>query len=185
MLLLITASGIARACDCPSDSLSEKLIRSYDFIFSGKVIAVSGCDKNAHVTFQIEQLFKGKSFATTAVEFDCTSDCQMSFVPGEEWIIYSNYVSYGNAKVEFCSLSRKKMSPGEDDFNTISHGMDFDSEKKKLLVMFGEQKLNKVDPKSEQHHELIHPNGMQTLLYLIGGFAGLVLFYFLGKKFLK
>ena len=185
ILFLIAGSDFVRACDCPSDSLSEKRIQSYEFIFTGKVVAVSGCDKNAHVTFEIQELFKGKSFKSASLEFDCLSDCQMSFSPGEEWIIYSNYVSYGTGKIEFCSLSRKKMSSSENDFYTLSHGLDFESERKKLLSLFGTQEFNIADPKAEMHHELIHPDRFQFVIYLAGGLAGLLLIYFLGKKFLK
>lgn len=185
IVLLLAVSGWIRACDCPPEAVNETTMRSYDFIFSGKVLAVSGCDKDAQVTFEIQQLYKGKSYATSSVQFDCLSDCQMSFVPGEEWIIYSDYVLYGQGQVKFCSLSRKKIADAKEDFYNISHGMDFESEKQMLLNIFGEQKLNVKDPKQEQHHQLIHPEGMQIVWYLAAGLAGLAAFYFLGKKFLK
>lgn len=185
IFLLFAGWESARACDCPPETPTESAMRSYDFIFSGKVIAISGCDKIAHVTFSVDELYKGKSFASASLEFDCTSDCQMNFAPGEEWIIYADYVSYGKAKVEFCSLSRKKNAVNAEDFYQVSHGMDYNSEKNLLLKTFGKQTLNIVDQQATQHHELIHPKGMQIIWYLAAGLAGLGLFYFLGKKFLK
>ncbi|CAN5182028.1 hypothetical protein BH09BAC5_BH09BAC5_20830 [soil metagenome] len=173
------------ACDCKSLPLSLDAIKSDELIFIGDVIAISGCDKTAKATFEVKELFRGKCFKNTIVEFDCSSDCQMSFAPGQTWIIYSKYKKYGEVEVNFCGFSRMKMKNANEDYNTIVHGMSFEDEVIWLKKNLGDKEINSKDFAQEQHHENIHPNGMQTLYYLFAGFLGLVVFYLLGRKFLK
>jgi hypothetical protein len=173
------------ACDCQMAALKMETLASYELIFYGKVIAVSGCDEKAKAHFSVEKLFKGKCFPSTDVEFDCSSDCQMSFSPGQTWIIYATYEKYGEPKVEFCSYSRQQFSKETDDYNTTTHGMTFADELTWLEKNLGLQKLNEKDIQSQQHHENIRPEGYDFLWYLAFGLIGLIAIYFLNKKFLK
>lgn len=173
------------ACDCKMIPLSKGAIASCEFIFLGKVVAISGCDRTSKASFSIQELFRGKSFANTEIEFDCSSDCQMSFAPGQTWLIYATYKSYGAAEVNFCSYSRQQFANEKDDYNTAVHGMDFSTEEIWLKENLGLLALNSKDPLAEQHHENIHPNGFQTLYYLGSGFLFLALAYFVGRKYLK
>ncbi len=173
------------ACDCQMAAVSTQSISPYELIFYGKVVAVSGCDVNAKVNFTVEKLFRGKCFPSTSVQFDCSTDCQMSFSPGQTWIIYATYEKYGEPKVEFCSYSRQQFANEKDDYNTVAHGMDFSNELAWLEKNLGIQKLNEVDIQSQQHHENIRPQGYEFLWYLGFGFVGLIVIYFLTQKFLK
>ena len=172
-------------CVCQLVPVSEKAIASSEFIFLGKVIAISGCDKTAKASFSVQELFRGKSFANTEIEFDCSSDCQMSFVPGQTWLIYAKYKSYGKAEVEFCGYSRQQFANEKEDYNTPIHGMTFGEEEIWLKKILGLQSLNVKDPIAEQHHENIRPQGFQVLYYLGFGFIALIAIYFVGRKFLK
>jgi hypothetical protein len=173
------------ACDCQTIPVSLETIKPAELIFIGEVSAISGCDKTSKATFHVKELFRGKCFENTAIEFDCTSDCQMSFAPGQTWIIYATYKKYGEAEVQFCSYSRQQFAAEAEDFNTAVHGMSFTEEEAWLKKNLGVQQLNVKNTEAEQHHENIRPEGMQTLWYLVAGFLGLVLFYFIGRKFLK
>jgi hypothetical protein len=173
------------ACDCKTIPLSEASIKNVELIFLGDVVAVSGCNGTSKVSFHVKELYRGKCFEETSIEFDCSSDCQMSFVPGQTWLIYATYKKYGEAIVDFCSYSRQQFASEKDDFNTIAHGMNFSDEKNWLKKTVGIQKLNVKDVGYEQHHENIRPQGFEILWYLAAGFIGLLVFYFLGRKFLK
>ena len=173
------------ACNCSMDAVSVETIKKFDLIFIGKVAAISGCDKRAEVSFSVQKLFRGKCFPETALEFDCTSDCQMNFAPGETWIIYANYTAYGKAEVQFCSYSRQQFANEKEDYNTSVHGMNFTEELNWLTKNLGEQKLNEKDIQAEQHHENLRPQGYWVLFYLGGGLLGLIAFYFLSRKFLR
>ena len=175
----------AFACDCKNVALSLKSISSYELIFYGKVVAVSGCDKNAHANFNVEQLFRGKCYPSTDLQFDCTTDCQMSFSPGQTWIIYATYEKYGKPKVDFCSYSREQFANEKEDYNTVVHGMDFSDELIWLKKNLGEQKLDVVDIQAQQHHENTRPQGYEFLIYLALGFVGMIVIYFIVQKFLK
>ena len=184
-LIFIAFQQKASACNCNAVVTDEKSIRQYDFIFLGKVIATSGCDKTSKAKFVVDELFRGKSYATTEVEFDCSSDCQMSFLPGQVWIIYANYTGYGQSKVDFCSLSRMQFDNEKDDFNSASHGMSFKDEVLFLETKLGKQKLNEVDKIDQQHHENIIPNPVQATIALVCGIVGVLLLYFIVRKVLR
>ena len=173
------------ACDCVTNPVNLETIKSAELIFIGEVVAISGCDITSKATFSVKELFRGKTFANETVEFDCSSSCQMSFAPGETWLIYATYKKYGESEVSFCSFSRKKFSNESDDYYTATHQMNFSEEEAFLKKNLGLQKLNEKEPETEQHHENIRPEGYQILWYLGGGFIALIFFYFIGRKFLK
>jgi hypothetical protein len=183
--LALLLSPALFACKCAMPPFSEETVKPYEFVFYGKVVAVSGCDKTAKVKFTIIELFRGKSFETTELEFDCASDCQMSFSPGEEWLIYSNYENYGQARVELCSFSRKKIDGETGDYNAFNNGMSFADEKKWLEEKLGVQKLNEKDMIDRPHHENARPEGMNVVWTMLIGFAILGVFYFVVRKFIR
>jgi hypothetical protein len=185
VLLCFFCGTAANACKCSFDSLSLQNIKSSELIFLGEVSAVSGCSGTSKATFTVKELFRGKCYQNVAVEFDCTSDCQMSFAPGQTWIIYATYKKYGEPVTEFCSFSRQKMPAGEEDFNSSWHGKTFDEEEAWLKKNLGLQELNERNPIDDQHHENIRPTGYETLWYLGGGFLALIVLYFISRKFLK
>ena len=183
-VLAILLSGLkANACDCGNGLLTLDAIKSSELIFLGDVSAVSGCNGTSKATFNVQELFRGKCYRNVAVEFDCSSDCQMSFAPGQTWIIYATYKKYGEPEVKFCSYSRQLIA-GED-YNTIAHGMDFNAEKSWLEKNLGLHELNIKAPGDDQHHENIRPEGYEALWYLGGGFLALIALYFISRKFLK
>lgn len=185
-ILLIFSFQKMTACDCQMANVSMDAISKYELIFVGKVVATSGCqDGNAKVNFSVEKLFRGKCYPATDVEFDCSTDCQMSFIPGQTWIIYATYEKYGESKVNFCSYSRQQFSNETEDYNTSTHGMSFSNEAAWLEKNLGVQKLNEKDVQMDQHHENIRPQGYTFLWYYGFGLLGLVAIYFFSKKFLK
>ncbi|MDQ3111776.1 MAG: hypothetical protein M3R17_17950 [Bacteroidota bacterium] len=185
LFLLLLVSSVAIACKCDTPPFSADVLKSYELIFTGEVTAISGCDKTANVTFAVKELYKGKCFANVSVEFDCSSSCQMSFEPGQAWIIFATYKKYGEAEVNLCSHSRRKFVEEKDDFYLQMSGMTFEETQASLKKNLGVQELNVKAPEAEQHHENIRPGGYETLWYLAAGFIALIAFYFLGRKFLK
>lgn len=173
------------ACDCKTIPLTKESIESVELIFLGKVVALSGCDKTAKVSFSVDELYRGKCFANVEIEFDCTSDCQMSFNPGQTWIIYATYKKYGEAEVNFCSYSRQLFANEKSDYNTVIHGLTFSDEKNWLHKNLGLQVLNVKEDAMNQHHENERPDGYKFLWYLGAGFFGLIFIYFISKKLLK
>ncbi len=185
LLVLFLSSSEAYACKCDFVPVSMESIKQYELIFYGEVVAISGCDKTAKATFTIKELYRGKTFANTQVEFDCSSSCAMNFAPGQTWLIFSTYKKYGEAEVGFCSHSRERFAEGTEDYNASAYGMSFAEEQEWLKKNLGIQSLNEKSVEAEQHHENIRPGGSQTLIYLGVGLLAVVLFYFIGRKFLK
>lgn len=182
---LLLAAPALWACKCVQEPVSEKTIAPYDFIFYGKVIATSGCDGTSRVKFLVEELYRGSSYGSTELEYDCSSDCQMSFSPDEDWLIYASFTGFDKGKVEFCSYSRMQPGAGEEDFNTVNHGMDFKTEKAWLQSKLGVKPLKEREVVEQQHHENLKPQGMNVIWMMAIGFGTLALFYFITRKFLR
>ncbi|CAN5906116.1 hypothetical protein BH11BAC7_BH11BAC7_33720 [soil metagenome] len=183
LFLLIAANVFA--CKCESQPFTMEGIKQYELIFTGTVVAISGCDKTSKATFTVNELYKGKCFENVAVEFDCSSSCGMSFQPGETWIIFATYKKYGEPEVNLCSHSRRKFADEKDDFYLQTSGLSFIDAATFLKKNLGIHAVNTKNVEAEQHHENIRPDGSQTLLYLGAGLLALVAFYFLGRKFFK
>lgn len=179
----------AYACKCEGfKPLSTETLKPYEFIFSGRVTAVSGCKEGeqATVRFTIDTLFRGKAFAETDVLFDCSSSCAMSFAPGERWTIYATYQKYGVGQVMLCSPSRKLTPAGTPDFYTDMHGGGtYASEAAWLAKNLGIIPLNTDADKTTNTRELIKPKGLESLWLYLGGAAGVVALFFVLKRFLK
>jgi hypothetical protein len=172
-------------CNCTLIPVSDNAIAPYELIFKGKVLSVSGCDKTANVTFEIQELYVGKSFATVEIAYDCSSACKMTFAPGETWLVYATYESYGKAKTEYCSHTRMLYPDDENDMNTIGHGMTFDEEIAWLKKKFGVQELNDESMAVDMHHKNIIPKGYTVLWYLGIGLVVVVAAYFVGRRFFR
>ncbi|HTL81135.1 MAG TPA: hypothetical protein VL651_05500 [Bacteroidia bacterium] len=185
LFILLSFSFRAFACTCDDEPLTVAELAKYDLIFTGKVVAVSGCSKESQVKFLITKLYKGKAFESTEIQFDCTSDCSLSFAPDQTWIIYATYFEYGKAVVHFCSLSRMKIDDMANDHYAQERKLSFDEELSFLEKNLGVQPFNVIKVEDTQHHELLHPTPWQTILLLIASLAGLGVFYYVVKRMLK
>ncbi len=181
-LLLLTQVHLL-ACTCEElVVLSKAEVGKYAMVFVGTVTSVEQFDKEGAAHFKIESLFKGKSFAETAVYFDNKTDCQMSFAAGETWIIYANYRGYGQPEVKFCSRSRKQQNKSQD---VDVSGMSFSDEKNWLFVNIGVQPFNEKKVSPQDQRKLVLPKGMERLWLYLGGIAGILVIGVLVKRFLR
>lgn len=178
--LLVLPLGVM-ACDCPQGKApTVKELEAYELIFEGKVDSVTHCkDGTALAWFHVADVFKGNAFTSFPVVFDCSSDCQMSFVAGETWMIFATAgKQYQTAATEFCSRSRKQPKAGEQDLYSVSSGgLTYDQEKNFLAQNFSahapkERKAEQLMPKN------IIPRGYTPLWWLLGSFVALILLYF-------
>src|SRR4051812_34424948 len=93
-IFLLFSSSLLSACECPPLSpVTKELCDHYDVIFFGRIDSVALCDTkgNAVAFFTIVELYKGNSEKRIKINFDCSSECLMSFAKNEEWLIYANY----------------------------------------------------------------------------------------------
>src|SRR5687767_5666975 len=83
---------IAFSCECPPvGKLTKEQAETYHLIFRGEVVSVTGNT----ALFSAAAVYKGPAEKSFQVLFDDSTDCRMAFAKGEEWIIYSNYESFG------------------------------------------------------------------------------------------
>lgn len=182
----ILHSSFLISCQCPITTLSMEECDKYGIIFRGRIVKDSLFDaKKGEVTFEVLELYRGVISSTFKVLFDSGDECAQVFSVGEEWIIYSNYKQATNAKMDWCSRSRKYFKNDKLDFYTVTYGNDYDDELKFLREKLGLHKpLVPTDAKPDWQGNKL-PTQTQFIVYLLISMAAVVLFIFLFKKYFK
>jgi hypothetical protein len=184
LLLAILVQLTVFACECEAlKPLSKAETDAYEFIFTGKVVDVQQFDENGLAKFEIQAIYKGKSYSQTSVSFDNLTDCQMSFSTNEVWIIYANYKEYGKPELVFCSRSRKLNADPSLDKDVL--GISFTAELDWLKKNLGIQAFNEKKETKESERKLILPTGLERLWLYLGGLVVLVGIWLLVRKLLN
>lgn len=157
----------------------------YEIIFRGKIVSVKDCgDKFGEAIFEIEELYKGNATKEFKVLFECDVECAQKFNPGEEWIIYSRYKQIDNAKMDWCSRSRKYFKVDKEDFYAVTYGNDYYDEVKFLHKNLGVHRfLTDKNPQDGSRNKI--PDKQGFIIALLCSLAGLVLFYYLFNRFFR
>jgi hypothetical protein len=180
------------ACECPpAEPLSKSLADKYDVIFYGRVDSIKSCSADGIGTayFTIVNLYKGAAEQHVALDYDCTSECLMSFSKDEEWIIYSVYQRFDLLTVSLCSPSRKKVIIGETDHFEAISGKSFDDENNFLKQSFGthsfssHNELNDRQKEMQPHNE--QPSEPGKLWLLLISVLVLAAIFIVIKKFFR
>lgn len=173
------------ACQCPATSLSMEECSKYEIIFKGKVSKVINCgSKFGEAFFEVQELYKGNAAETFKVLFECNVECAQKFTVGDEWIIYSRYKQIDNAKMDWCSRSRKYFKIEQEDYYTVNYGNDYYDEVKFLQENLGLHRLLNEN-KNRTENRNIRPDSKQMIIILIASLAAIVLFYYLFNRFFR
>jgi hypothetical protein len=173
------------SCQCPLTQLSLEECNKYEIIFKGKILTVIDCnDKFGEAMFEVEELYKGNATKEFKVLFECDVECAQKFRPGDEWIIYSRYKQIDNAKMDWCSRSRKFFKVDKEDFYTFTYGNDYYDEVKFLREKLGLHRLL-ANKKNQEDNRNKRPNTTQMVWVLVCSLVGIVLFYYLFNRFVK
>ena len=183
VFLLFLLAGESRACKCAEhNDLTVAGCKVYDLIFQGRVDSIGLCKEGYAIAYMsVEALFKGKSFSDIEVRYDCASDCQMNFAKGEEWIIYAQYFKYGKAEINFCSRSRKKISAGDDYYESLNH-ISYINELRFLNKHFGIQNQEVKEKGGMAERTLIQPTAYWKLWLLLISLLVMYVIMYLVKK---
>ncbi len=169
--------------------ISKEGCKAYNVIFYGKVDSVSSCDTKGMSTafFTIKELYKGSVSQNIKVNFDCSSDCLMSFEKGEEWIIYGTYQKFDLLTVKLFEHSRKHFKDEKDDFYFPDANRTFDEEKQFLKNELGIQPfiiqndLNEQQKIFKPHND--QPSDWAKLWLLLTSLVTMaIILYFTRKK---
>ena len=178
IIFFIQCGLMSIACDCPLSALSLDECNKYEIIFKGKITSVLNSNsKLGEAIFEVEELYKGNATKTFKILFDSQENCSQPFVMGQEWIIYSRYKQIDNAKIDWCSRSRKHFNNEQDDFYTITYGNDYDDEVSFLRKNLGLHRfLAGSENNTGNRNEL--PNVKQSIIIVVSSILALLLFYF-------
>jgi hypothetical protein len=184
IILLILSCKLSHACQCPISSLTDKETGKYDIIFKGKIKSVKLNKEHSEAIFSIDELYKGLLAQDFKILFNDADACKIELRAGDEWIIYSNYHQIDNAKLDFCSRSRKFFKNSKEDFFAETTGISYEEELRYLQTNLGLHKLMKENPNRVENRNII-PSSNQSIIIIICSILGLIFFYVLINKFFK
>lgn len=184
IILFVFVGRFAQACQCPVTSLNEAELAKYDIIFKGKIKSVKLNKAKSEALFAVSELYKGMVSIEFTLLFDDADVCKLELRPGDEWVIYANYHQIDNAKLDFCSRSRKFFKNVREDFFEETTGVSFDEEVHYLQTKLGLHKPLKENPNKVENRNIL-PNTNQMILGFICSLLGLFLFYWLFNRFFK
>lgn len=173
------------ACDCPFSKLGMAECNKYEIIFRGRIKSLLVSDsKFSEAIYEISELYKGNATKLFKVLYSNTEECSQALVVGQEWIIYANYKQLNNAKLDWCSRSRRAFNNAKEDFYTITFGNDYDDEIKFLQQNLGIHRFLSGSIKQNGNRNQL-PNNQQSIFIALFSVFALILFYYLFNKFFK
>lgn len=189
LFLSLLISFYSSACECKDFvSITKELCSEYDVIFLGTVDSVSACNEKGFSVayFSIAELYKGNVKKQVQINFDCNTECMMSFAKGEEWLIYSLYEKFDHLNVSICGHSRKKVDDETLDIYSVNAKRTFEKEKEFLKTAFGvqnfiqENDLNNQQDKVGPRNEL--PSNWRKLALLLVSVLAMGIVYYITRK---
>ncbi len=183
-ILFVCTVKLIFACQCPVTELSEKELNKYDLIFKGTIQSVKLNKEKSEALFLIEELYKGNAAASFKIYFNDLDNCKLELRAGDEWIIYTNYHQVDNAKLDFCSRSRKFFKVAKEDFFAVTTGISYEEELRFLQTTLGLHKLLKDNPNKVENRNII-PSSNQFIVIIICSILGVLLIYVIVNKLFK
>jgi len=177
-ILFILFSASSFSCDCPLDlpPVSLETVKNYDVIFYGKVDSVSPCTTKglAIAYFTISELYKGQISQHQAINFDCSSECMMSFAKGEKWLIFSHFQRFDELLVNFCEHSKNASQ------------WSLEKDKAILNEILGIQEFVEKNVINDQQEDLRgrnkQPSSMNKVWLLVISFLVMAIVYFVTRN---
>lgn len=183
-ILFLLIGKASLACQCPLTALNETELAKYDIIFKGKIDSIKLDGKKSVAFFRVDELYKGLVSKEFNILFDDEDVCKLELRPGDDWVIYANYHQIDNAKLDFCSRSRKYIKNVKEDFFEETTGVSFGEEINFLQTKLGLHKALKENPNKVENRNIL-PNTNQLIIGFICSLLGLFLFYWLFNRFFK
>lgn len=189
LVFLLVASKALFACECPPfEAITKDGCSPYDVIFSGSVDSVSACDTEglSIAYFTINELYKGSVHRQIKVNFDCASECLMSFEKEETWLIYAKYKRFDLLVVNICGHNRKFFKDESQDVYIMAAQRTFEQEKQFLKTTLGTQPFLSNDTQTTPTTEMLsrneQPSGMNKLYLLLISFVAMALVFFVTRN---
>lgn len=173
------------ACQCPITKLDKEELDKYSIIFNGVIKSVKLNGENSEAVFELKELYKGISKQEFKILFNNDDNCKIDLRVGDEWLIYSTYYQIDNAKLDFCSRSRKFIKDTKNDFFIELTGITFDDERLYLKQNLGIHHFLKEDDTQNVKGRNIIPNTTQFFVILICSVLGMFALYYCFNKFFK
>lgn len=87
------------------------------------------------------ELLWGDLPSVMPIVYDCHSSCAMSFLPGEEWLVYVEQNPNKTLRIQFCGRSRRRPAMGQRDEGVLASRIGFEEELAKIKSTFPVRKF--------------------------------------------
>lgn len=184
--VLIAFMANTFACQCPITALDKNELNKYDIIFKGRIKKNDLLKEKSELIFEVNELYKGVITNEFTVLYNALDECKFDLRVGDEWIIYTNYYQVNNARLDFCSRSRKYFKNIKEDYFSVTTGLSYDDEMQYLQSNLGLHKClkNNYDQVDVTKRNII-PTTNQFIVVILFSILGIVFFYWLVNRFLK
>ena len=188
---------MAHACTCdPLPKITRDQTDVYTVVFSGYIKQLIHQPDEDYAEFVVRNPYKGLVPRDIKIAYDNRTSCKMPFFPGDEWLIYAKKDSlHKKWRVNSCERSRKFPEGDETDDYTVYSGITLDEELKFLalnysngqivgedtLTMIQEEKKIVIDARRDDNYG----TPRQKIILLICSLAGMIIIYFIIRRFVK
>jgi len=197
-LILQSCVNLIAGCNCETmlDPISKPETDKYSVIFTGYIKKLYHQENGDFAEFVVSNPYKGLVPRNIHIAYDNVTSCKMPFFPGDEWLIYAKKDSVNKKwTVNYCERSRKFPEGDETDDYTVYSGITIDEEiyflsktypsgqvvGEDTLTMIEEDKRVVVNVERDQNFG----TPKQKLILLICSLGGMILIYWIIRKFLK
>lgn len=198
IVLFYFSNTLIFSCNCITNlpKISKEQTDAYTVIFSGYIKRLINQQNENYAEFVVAKPYKGLVPRDIKISYDAVTSCQMPFIEGDQWLIYAKKDTiHKKWMVNYCERSRKFPEGDEEDEYTVFSGITLQEELRFLeinyssgqivgedtLTMITEQKKIIIDARRDDNYG----TPQQKFILLICSFAGMILIYFIIRKFLK
>lgn len=184
LIIGLLLSSLYSRAECTCDFILPMTFEStagVPIIFYGEVKEVdSDCNEESIITFEIIELYKGNLTKSQEAYYQCGTECGMSFIPGERWIVYSTINNAQYPVLDWCSRTRREFLTEGSDFYEGVLFSTFQEELSFLRKNFEANKNFKAGLKERQYEKV--PVKLIPWLLGIGALFMILGYVLLGKK---
>jgi len=150
LFLAICSVGVlpVRACDCGGvlKNWSAEAVQNSQAVARVRVDSMAALDQTrCWVYCSGVELYWGDLPSPVKIAFDCQSSCAMTFLPGEEWLMYIERQADKTHGVHFCGRSRKRPERNNADEGIVASRITFEEELSNIKATFPVRKFMEIN----------------------------------------
>jgi len=194
--LLVNVGSFACNCETNLPKISKEETDKYSLIFTGYIRRLIHQENGDFAEFTVDIPYKGLVPRDIKVSYDNVTSCKMPFYEGDQWLIYARRDSITKIwSVNYCERNRKFPEGDEIDNYTVYSGITLKEELNFLARNYstgqvvGQDTITMIEDEKkiviDARRDMDHGTPRQRIILLICSLAGMIIIYFIIRRFLK